>query len=135
MGIKDVLYFDYIDPPPPIAIQRAIESLLDLEAINNNFNLTQTGKSMNKIPVDCELARILIKSSELNCSQQILTIIAMLEVENIFAPKLNENFEETNENVSAPFSHPDIKSDIIVLLNVCDEYIKGGFISMLSFIF
>ena len=36
MGITDVIYFDYVDPPSTITIQRAIVSLLDLDANNKN---------------------------------------------------------------------------------------------------
>lgn len=39
---------------------------------------------MAEFPLEPQLSKILIKSCELGCSSEILTIVAMLSVENVF---------------------------------------------------
>ena len=57
---------------------RALELLNYLAALDNDGNLTLLGLSMAEFPLDPQMSKMLIVSQELNCSNEILTIVAML---------------------------------------------------------
>lgn len=57
---------------------RALELLNYLEALDDDGNLTQLGAIMAEFPLDPQLAKMLIASCDHNCSNEILSITAML---------------------------------------------------------
>ena len=84
MGINDLLGFDFMDPPPVGTLVGALESLYALGALDDEGLLTRLGRSMAEFPLEPNLSKMLILSVELGCSDDILTITAMLSVENPF---------------------------------------------------
>ncbi len=73
-----------MDPPAPETIMRALELLNYLAAFDDEGNLTPLGEIMADFPLDPQLAKMLIVSPEFKCSNEILTIAAMLSVPNVF---------------------------------------------------
>jgi pre-mRNA-splicing factor ATP-dependent RNA helicase DHX15/PRP43 len=63
LGIDDIVHFDYMDPPAPETLMRALEQLNYLGAIDDEGNLTPTGKLMCDFPLDPMLSKILISAS------------------------------------------------------------------------
>ena len=57
---------------------RALELLNYLAALDDDGNLTDLGAVMAEFPLDPQLAKLLITSCALNCSNEILSITAML---------------------------------------------------------
>ena len=47
-------------------------------ALDDDGNLTPLGFIMAEFPLDPQMSKMLIVSQELNCSNEILTIVAML---------------------------------------------------------
>lgn len=84
MGINDLLNFDFMDPPPPQTMVRALEELFALGALDDDGLMTRLGRKMSEFPLEPSLSKILIKSESLGCSDEILTIVAMLSVDNVF---------------------------------------------------
>ena len=84
MGINDLLGFDFMDPPPIQTMVGAMEALFNLGALDDEGLLTRLGRKMAEFPLEPNLSKMLIISSELGCSDEILTIVAMLSVENPF---------------------------------------------------
>ncbi|KIL59148.1 hypothetical protein M378DRAFT_169653, partial [Amanita muscaria Koide BX008] len=78
LGIKDLVHFDWVDVPAPETLMRALELLNYLAAIDDNGNLTPLGSIMAEFPLDPQLSKMLIVSPEFKCSNEILTITAML---------------------------------------------------------
>ena len=70
--------FDYVDAPAPETLMRALELLNYLAALDDDGNLTTLGGIMAEFPLDPQMAKMLIVSPEFNCSNEILTIVAML---------------------------------------------------------
>ena len=61
----------------------------ELAPLYNTGALTQMGSRMVEFPVDPPLAQMLLKAEALRCSNEILTVIAMLSVPPIwFRPKV-----------------------------------------------
>jgi len=84
MGINDLLGFNFMDPPPVATLVGALESLHALGALDEEGLLTRLGRKMAEFPLEPSLSKMLILSVDLGCSEEILTITAMLSVENPF---------------------------------------------------
>ncbi|KAI5353745.1 hypothetical protein L3X38_006639 [Prunus dulcis] len=84
MGINDLLSFDFMDPPSPQALISAMEQLYSLGALDEEGLLTKLGMKMAEFPLDPPLSKMLLASADLGCSDEILTIIAMIRTGNIF---------------------------------------------------
>ena len=84
MGINDLMNFDFMDPPPVQTLVGAMQTLYNLGALDNEGLLTRLGRKMAEFPLEPNLSKMLIISTELGCAEEILTIVAMLSVENPF---------------------------------------------------
>ncbi|KAF3641984.1 ATP-dependent RNA helicase DHX8 [Capsicum annuum] len=84
MGINDLLSFDFMDPPSPQALISAMEQLYTLGALDEEGLLTKLGRKMAEFPLDPPLSKMLLASVDFGCSDEILTIIAMIQTGNIF---------------------------------------------------
>mmetsp|Transcript_10809 Transcript_10809/g.14958 ORF Transcript_10809/g.14958 Transcript_10809/m.14958 type:complete len:256 (-) Transcript_10809:1484-2251(-) len=78
IGIEDLVHFDFIDPPPPETIMRALELLNLLGALNSNGLLTKIGLLMSEIPIEPQSTKAIIESKKYRCCNEIISIIAML---------------------------------------------------------
>uniref|UniRef100_A0A8C5ERC5 RNA helicase n=1 Tax=Gouania willdenowi TaxID=441366 RepID=A0A8C5ERC5_GOUWI len=78
LGIDDLVHFDFMDPPAPETLMRALELLNYLASLNDDGDLTELGSMMAEFPLDPQLAKMVIASCEFNCSNEILSITAML---------------------------------------------------------
>jgi pre-mRNA-splicing factor ATP-dependent RNA helicase DHX38/PRP16 len=114
LGIKNLLEFDFMDPPPQDNIQQSLYQLWILGAIDNTSDITPLGKKMVEFPLDPPLSKMLIVSEDFSCSNEIVTIAAMLSVPTIFTrPK---GREEESDRVREKLMVPE--SDHLTLLNV-----------------
>ena len=84
MGINDLLSFDFMDPPSPQVLISAMEQLYTLGALDEEGLLTKLGRKMAEFPLEPPLSKMLLASVDLGCSDEILTIIAMIQTGNIF---------------------------------------------------
>jgi len=122
LGIDDLVHFDFMDPPAPETLMRALELLNYLGALDDEGNLTETGSRMSDFPVDPQLAKMLTESVRFNCSNEILSIVSLLSVPNIFTrPK--EAAQQADEAKSS-FQH--ITGDHMTMLNAYHTYLKNG---------
>ena len=62
----------------PETLMRALELLNYLGALDDDGNMTELGAIMAEFPLDPQLAKMLVSSTEFNCSNEILSITAML---------------------------------------------------------
>ena len=60
LGINDLMGFDFMDPPPPETLLRALEQLYALGALNDRGELTKLGRRMAEFPTDPMLAKMII---------------------------------------------------------------------------
>ena len=62
----------------PETLMRALELLNYLSALNDSGDLTELGSMMAEFPLDPQLAKMVIASTDFNCSNEALSIVAML---------------------------------------------------------
>lgn len=62
----------------PETLMRALELLNYLGALDDDGELTQLGAMMAEFPLDPQLSKMLIASTDYNCSNEILSITSLL---------------------------------------------------------
>lgn len=123
LGVKDLLDFDFMDPPPQETISTSLFELWALGALDNLGELTPLGRRMTPFPMDPPLAKLIIMASdEYECSEEMLSIVAMLSVPNVFyRPKERE---EESDSAREKFFVPE--SDHLTLLHVYTQWKANG---------
>lgn len=114
LGIDDLVHFDFMDPPAPETMMRALEELNYLACLDDEGNLTALGRLASQFPLDPMLAVMLVGAFEFHCSEEILSIVAMLSVPNVFIRPSKD--KKRSDDAKSIFAHPD--GDHITLLNV-----------------
>ncbi|BGP46836.1 Pre-mRNA-splicing factor ATP-dependent RNA helicase PRP16 [Rhodotorula kratochvilovae] len=123
LGVKNLLEFDFMDPPPQENILNSMYQLWVLGALDNTGELTDLGRKMSHFPMDPALAKMLISSVATRCSAEVLTIVSMLSVPSVFyRPK--ERAEESDA-AREKFFVPE--SDHLTLLHVYTQWKSNGY--------
>ncbi|KAM4815193.1 pre-mRNA-splicing factor ATP-dependent RNA helicase DHX16-like, partial [Thomomys bottae] len=126
LGIHDLVHFDFLDPPPYETLLLALEQLYALGALKHLGELTMTGRKMAELPVDPMLSKMILASEKYSCSEEILTVAAMLSVNNsIFYRPKDKAVHADNARVN--FFLPG--GDHLVLLNVFTQWAESGYSS------
>ncbi|KAJ8063182.1 hypothetical protein OCU04_008421 [Sclerotinia nivalis] len=120
LGIDDLVHFDLMDPPAPETLMRALEELNYLACLDDDGNLTQLGKLASEFPLDPALAVMLISSPEFYCSNEILSLTALLSVPQVFVRPASAR--KRADEMKDLFAHPD--GDHLTMLNVYHAF-KG----------
>ena len=118
LGIDDLVHFDFMDPPAPETLMRALELLNYLGALDDEGELTTVGQVMAEYPLDPQLAKMLVTSCEFKCSNEILSIVSMLSVPQCFIRPRDQ--AEQADAAKSQFAHVD--GDHLTLLNVYHAY-------------
>ncbi|URD72067.1 Pre-mRNA-splicing factor ATP-dependent RNA [Musa troglodytarum] len=118
LGIDDLVHVDFMDPPAPETLIQALEVLNYLVALDDDGNLTTLGEIMSEFPLDPQMAKMLAVSPEFNCSNEILSIFAMVSVPNCFLRP--REAQKAADEAKARFGHID--GDHLMLLNVYHPY-------------
>jgi ATP-dependent RNA helicase DHX8/PRP22 len=123
MGINDLLHFDFMDAPPVESLVMALEQLHSLSALDNEGLLTRLGRRMAEFPLEPNLSKMLIMSVALNCSDEILTIVSMLSVQNVFyRPKDKQSLADQKK---AKFNQ--VEGDHLTILAVYNSWKNNKF--------
>lgn len=123
LGVKDLLDFDFMDPPPQDTITTSLFDLWALGALDNIGNLTSMGRKMTAFPMDPSLAKLILTSEEYGCSEEVLTIVSMLSVPSVFyRPKERQ---EESDSAREKFFVPE--SDHLTLLHVYTQWKANGY--------
>lgn len=118
MGINDLVRFDFMDAPPEQTLNTAMEQLYNLGALDEEGLLTRLGRKMAEFPLEPQLCKMLILSVDLGCSDEILTIVAMLSVQTVFyRPKEKQALADQKK---AKFHQPE--GDHLTLLTVYNAW-------------
>nr|XP_020667965.1 putative pre-mRNA-splicing factor ATP-dependent RNA helicase DHX16 [Pogona vitticeps] len=124
LGINDLIHFDFMDPPPHETLVLALEQLYALGALNHLGELTKLGRKMAELPVDPMLSKMILASEQYKCSEQILTIAAMLSVNNAIFYRPKDKVVHA-DNARMNFFLPG--GDHLVLLNVYNQWVESGY--------
>lgn len=124
LGINDLIHFDFMDPPPHETLVLALEQLYALGALNHLGELTKLGRRMAELPVDPMLSKMILASEQYKCSEEVLTIAAMLSVNNSIFYRPKDKVVHA-DNARMNFVVPG--GDHLVLLNVYTQWLESGY--------
>ncbi|XP_043805507.1 pre-mRNA-splicing factor ATP-dependent RNA helicase DEAH1 isoform X2 [Manihot esculenta] len=120
LGIHDLLNFDFMDPPPSEALLKALELLFALSALNKHGELTKVGRRMAEFPLDPMLSKMIVASDKYKCSDEIISIAAMLSIGNsIFYRPKDKQVHADNARLNF---HTGNVGDHIALLKVYNSW-------------
>ncbi|KAM3654679.1 LOW QUALITY PROTEIN: pre-mRNA-splicing factor ATP-dependent RNA helicase DHX16-like, partial [Ammospiza maritima maritima] len=123
LGINDLIHFDFLDPPPHETLVLALEQLYALGALNHLGELTTLGRRMAELPVEPMLAKMILASEQYGCTEEVLTVAAMLSVNNaVFYRPKDKVLHADSARVA--FTVPG--GDHLVLLNVYNQWVASG---------
>jgi pre-mRNA-splicing factor ATP-dependent RNA helicase DHX15/PRP43 len=129
-----------VDAPAPETLMRALELLNYLAALDDDGDMTPLGAMMAEMPLDPRLAKMLIISPEFKCSNEILTIVAMLSGRYLQAPHSHAyltiaivpnvwlrptNARKQADVAKSKFTIPD--GDHLTMLNVYNSWQQSRF--------
>lgn len=124
MGIDDLVHFDFVDPPAPETLMRALELLNYLGALDDDGNLTEMGRRLSEFPLEPEMCAMLLASEQLECADDVAKIAAMMSVQNPFV-SLGKN-SERGPAVRAKEQFFHQTGDHLALLQVFQAYEQNG---------
>ncbi|CAH1113359.1 unnamed protein product [Psylliodes chrysocephalus] len=124
LGIANILKFDFPSPPPIQNLKSALEILYALDAIDIEGELTRPlGFNIAEFALDPLYSKVLFSSGEFGCSEEILTIIAMLQVETVFTKPSTGNSIIKARIQKRLFEVEE--GDLITYLNVFNGFIQS----------
>ncbi|KAI3802849.1 hypothetical protein L1987_30994 [Smallanthus sonchifolius] len=123
MGMNDLLSFDFMDPPSSQALISAMAQLYTLGALDEEGLLTKLGRKMAEFPLEPPLSKMLLASVDLGCSDEIVTIIAMITTGNIFYRPREKQAQADQKK--AKFFQPE--GDHLTLLAVYEAWKAKNF--------
>lgn len=77
LEIKNLVTFDFIEPPLPESVVVALNHLYFLGAIDANGNITEEGRLMVEFPLEPKDAKTLIESVRYSVEEEIITLAAI----------------------------------------------------------
>lgn len=85
-GIDDVLSFPLLAPPSREAMGRALLRLYQINALNDDGKLSETGSKIARLPLTPPLGRVIIEAAkpDMDCLLHVIDIVSCFSVENIF---------------------------------------------------
>jgi ATP-dependent RNA helicase DDX35 len=123
LGIDNIVRFDFISRPPSENLICCVELLYALEALDRECKLTDPlGLQMAEFPLNPMFAKMLLESEKLGCSEEAVTIAAMLQVQNVFQqlPWKKREVEKSKRKFMV------YEGDHLTLLNVYRAFEKFG---------
>lgn len=121
LGIDNVCKFDFLSAPPSNNLINTLELLHALEALDHNSKLTTPlGFQMAEFPLHPTHSKALMSSEKFGCTQEMLSIIAMLQVQHAFITPSGRKQQADK----AKLKFTCTEGDHITLLNVYKSFIE-----------
>jgi ATP-dependent helicase HrpA len=112
--------FPFLDGPDYRQVRDGYQTLFELNALDEEHNLTPLGRIMARLPIDPKVARVIIEANELDCLREVLVIASALSVQDPRDRPIDRQAE-------ADASHARFRvgsSDFLGFLNLWEFYAK-----------
>ena len=117
-GVRTIENFPFIDPPDPRAVNDGWRRLAEIGAVDDARRLTSLGRQVARIPIDAQLARMLIEARKLGVAQEVLPVVAFLGTQDPRERPADK--QQQADAAHAEFADP--QSDFIGVLNLWNAY-------------
>lgn len=127
---QSVIKFPFIEPPSLIQFMNALKQLFYLNAIENDGEegrLSSLGEQMVQFPLDPYLSKTLLESVKLNCSKQVVIIIAFLSLGNSLFEIIKTDKERADfkKIFNKFFKDHEYDSDLLNYLKIYEQMEKN----------
>ncbi|KAL7069492.1 putative pre-mRNA-processing protein 8 [Cryptosporidium serpentis] len=123
LGIDDLLHFDFMDPPPPETLVKALELLYGLNALDDKGDLTTIGRKMAELPLDPMYSKVVLASQRYKVVDESIIIVSMLSLGNTVFIRPRDKSTQA-DNIRKSFFRSG--GDHLTLLNVYRQWENSG---------
>lgn len=118
LQLGEVDEFPFLEAPDPRVIADGFRRLTEISAIDDARKLTTIGRTLARLPIDVQLARMLVEGEKLHALRELLTIVSFLSIQD---PRERPgDARQQADAAHAVFADP--KSDFVGVLNLWRAY-------------
>ncbi|TAM01883.1 MAG: DUF3418 domain-containing protein, partial [Rhodanobacter sp.] len=118
LKLGEVEDFPFLDTPDPRVVADGFRRLSEISAIDEARQLTAIGRTLARLPLDVQLARMLVEGEKLHALREVLTIVSFLSIQD---PRERPgDARQQADAAHAAFADP--KSDFVGVLNLWHAY-------------
>ena len=118
LKLGEVDDFPFIEAPDPRVVSDGYRRLAEISAIDESRRLTATGRTLARLPIDVQLARMLVEAEQRGCLKAMLAIVAFLSVQD--PRERPADARQQADAAHAVFADP--ASDFLGVLNLWQAY-------------
>src|SRR6202035_1189519 len=111
-GLGSVEDFPFLDPPAYRMVRDGYQTLHELAAIDEDNQITETGRLLARLPIDPKIARMVLAARSERVMEEVLVIAAALSVQDPRERPLDK--QEAADAAHEKFRDP--KSDFLSYL-------------------
>ena len=105
-GVPDVLTFDFVEHPDRTALEAAVETLKFVGAVRDNA-LTDVGKKMALLPLNPQLAKVLLDGVDIGLGTEALISVAISSLAGqVFFRGGTDEMKQESDKEKLNFCHP-----------------------------
>ncbi|QDE40518.1 ATP-dependent RNA helicase HrpA [Luteibacter pinisoli] len=118
-GVED---FPFLEAPDPRVVADGYRRLAEIGAIGDDRRLTEIGRTVARLPIDVQLARMLVEARRLGSLADLMTIVAFLSIQD---PRERPP-EARGQADAAHAQFADPKSDFVGVVNLWKAYLTAA---------
>jgi ATP-dependent helicase HrpA len=118
LQLGEVEDFPFLEAPDPRVVADGYRRLAEISAIDETRKLTAIGRLLARLPIDVQLARMLVEGEKLHSLRELLTIVSYLSVQD--PRERPSDARQQADAAHAAFADP--KSDFVGVLNLWRDY-------------
>ncbi|MDQ6646959.1 MAG: DUF3418 domain-containing protein, partial [Pseudomonadota bacterium] len=118
LKLGDVDAFPFLEAPDPRVVADGYRRLAEISAIDDARKLTAIGRTLARLPIDVQLARMLVEGERLHALREMLTIVSFLSIQD--PRERPSDARQQADTAHAVFTDPG--SDFVGVLNLWRTY-------------
>jgi ATP-dependent helicase HrpA len=122
LDLGEVEDFPFLEAPDPRVVADGYRRLAEIGAIGDDRRLTEIGRTVARLPIDVQLARMLVEARRLGSLADLLTIVAFLSIQD---PRERPP-EARGQADAAHAQFADPKSDFVGVLNLWKAHLAAA---------
>lgn len=122
LDLGEVEDFPFLEAPDPRVVADGYRRLAEIGAIDDDRRLTATGRTVARLPIDVQLARMMVEARRLGALAELTTIVAFLSIQD---PRERPP-EARGQADAAHAQFADPKSDFVGVLNLWRGYLAAA---------
>jgi ATP-dependent helicase HrpA len=122
LDLGEVEDFPFLEAPDPRVVADGYRRLAEIGAIDDDRRLTATGRTVARLPIDVQLARMMVEARRLGALAELITIVAFLSIQD---PRERPP-EARGQADAAHAQFADPKSDFVGVLNLWRGYLAAA---------